>query len=124
MLSSVLRSDRAVQVNVEIMRTFVRLREIISSHKDLAGKLDELERKYDEKFRVVFDAIRQLMAPPPAAKRRPIGFHQTLVEPVPRAGDSLRKRKGKPVDSRGNRNDRLKALKLLAAQAQELDMGY
>ena len=75
MLSSVLRSDRAVQVNVEIMRTFVRLREIISSHKDSARKLEELERKYDEKFRVVFDAIRQLMAPP-AGKRSPIGFHQ------------------------------------------------
>lgn len=76
MLSSVLRSDRAVRVNVEIMRTFVRLRQLISSHKDLARKLDDLERKYDEKFRVVFDAIRQLMAPPSAGKRRPIGFHQ------------------------------------------------
>jgi hypothetical protein len=76
MLSSVLRSDRAVQVNVEIMRTFVRFRELISSHKELARRLDELERKYDDKFRVVFDAIRQLMAPP-AGKRRPIGFQQT-----------------------------------------------
>jgi ORF6N domain len=75
MLSSVLRSKRAAQVNVEIMRAFVRLRELMASHKDLARKLDELERKYDENFRVVFDAIRQFMAPPPAGKRRPIGFH-------------------------------------------------
>ena len=74
MLSSVLRSKRAAQVNVEIMRAFVRLRELMATHKDLARKLDELERKYDENFRVVFDAIRQLMAPPPAGKRRPIGF--------------------------------------------------
>jgi hypothetical protein len=58
------------------MRAFVRLREILSTHKDLARKLDELERKYDENFRVVFEAIRQLMAPPtlPGNKRR-IGFH-------------------------------------------------
>lgn len=76
MLSSVLRGDRAVQVNVEIMRAFVRLRELMATHKDLARKLDELERKYDENFRVVFDAIRQLMAPPPGGKRRPIGFQQ------------------------------------------------
>ena len=75
MLSSVLRSKRAVLVNVEIMRTFVRLREILASHKDLARKLDELERKYDAQFKVVFDAIRQLMSPPGDAKPRGhIGF--------------------------------------------------
>jgi len=73
MLSSVLRSRRAVLVNIEIMRAFVRLRRMLASNEDLARKLDTLERKYDAQFRVVFDAIRQLMAPP-QAKRRPIGF--------------------------------------------------
>ena len=73
MLSSVLNSPRAVQVNIEIMRTFAKLRKIILQHKDLARRLDELEKKYDAQFKVVFDAIRQLMAPP-APKRRPIGF--------------------------------------------------
>jgi hypothetical protein len=73
MLSSVLNSPRAVQVNIQIMRTFAKLREIISQHKDLASRLDELEKKYDAQFRVVFDAIRQLMKPP-ETKRRPIGF--------------------------------------------------
>lgn len=74
MLSSVLRSRRAVQVNIEIMRAFVRLREILASHKDLARKLAVLESKYDAQFRVVFDAIRKLMEPP-VKPRRPIGFH-------------------------------------------------
>jgi hypothetical protein len=76
MLSSVLRSKRAVQVNIEIMRAFVRLRRILASHADLARKLDALEKKYDTQFRVVFDAIRELMKPP-ETKKRPIGF---LVE--------------------------------------------
>lgn len=75
MLSSVLRSERAVAVNIEIMRAFVRLREILASHADLARRLDELERKYDAQFRVVFDAIRQLMSPPEASSKRRIGFH-------------------------------------------------
>jgi hypothetical protein len=74
MLSSVLRSPRAVRVNIEIMRAFVKLRRILSSHADLALKLEELEKKYDKQFRAVFDAIRQLMAPPPAT-RKSIGFH-------------------------------------------------
>jgi hypothetical protein len=74
MLSSVLRSPRAIQVNIEIMRTFVRLRQMLSSHADLARKLDALEKKYDAQFRVVFDAIRQLMTPPTPPKKRPIGF--------------------------------------------------
>ena len=80
MLSSVLNSPRAVQVNIQIMRTFAKLREIISLNKDLARRLDELENKYDAQFKVVFDAIRQLMAPrePQRLKRR-IGF---LVYPV------------------------------------------
>jgi hypothetical protein len=76
MLSSVLRSRRAVAVNIEIMRAFVRLREILATHKDLANKLETLERKYDAQFKVVFDALRRLMAPPESKKRK-IGF---LVE--------------------------------------------
>ncbi len=74
MLSSVLRSKRAAQVNIEIMRAFVRLRRILDSHAGLARKLAALERKYDAQFKVVFNAIRQLMAPPPEAKRKRIGF--------------------------------------------------
>ena len=73
MLSSVLRSKRAVQVNVEIMRAFVRLRRMLATHEDLARKLDALEKKYDAQFKAVFDAIRQLMTPP-QPKRRQIGF--------------------------------------------------
>ena len=73
MLSSVLRSERAVQVNIEIMRAFVRLRQLLASHKDLARRLDELEQHYDEQFKVVFEAIRQLIAPP-ARSQRQIGF--------------------------------------------------
>ena len=73
MLSSVLRSKRAIQVNIAIMRAFVRLKEMIATHKGLAHKLEELEKKYDKQFAVVFDAIRQLMAPP-KNKRKPIGF--------------------------------------------------
>jgi phage regulator Rha-like protein len=79
MLSSVLHSRRAIEVNIAIMRAFVRLREIMSTHKDLAAKLEKLERKlgeHDDHFQVVFDAIRKLMAPPPpAAKKGRIGFH-------------------------------------------------
>jgi hypothetical protein len=73
MLSSVLRSERAVQVNIEIMRAFVRLRQMLASHADLARKLDALEKKYDAQFKVVFEAIRQLMAPPEPQRGR-IGF--------------------------------------------------
>jgi len=73
MLSSVLNSPRAVQVNIEIMRTFVRLRKILASHADLAERLETLEQKYDEQFRVVFDAIRQLMSEDVVEKER-IGF--------------------------------------------------
>ncbi len=76
MLSSVLRSERAVQVNIEIMRTFVRLREMLATHADLARKLAALERKYDQQFRMVFDAIRELMAPPTPKKPRAIGFRK------------------------------------------------
>jgi hypothetical protein len=73
MLSSVLRSDRAVMVNIEIMRAFVRLRAMLASNAELSGKLHDLEAKYDEQFKAVFDAIRQLMLPVPQSKRR-IGF--------------------------------------------------
>ncbi len=74
MLSTVLKSKPAIQVNIEIMRAFVRLREILSTHKDLARKLEMLEKKYDEQFSIVFEAIRQLMTPPDPPKKRPIGF--------------------------------------------------
>ena len=71
MLSSVLKSKRAVRVNIEIMRAFVRLREWLSTHKELARKLEDLEKKYDRQFAVVFEAIRQLMTPPdPPPKQR------------------------------------------------------
>lgn len=73
MLSSVLKSERAVQVNIEIMRAFVRLRELIATNRDLARRLGELEKRYDAQFKTVFDAIRQLMAPPQKT-RRSIGF--------------------------------------------------
>ena len=73
MLSGVLKSRRAVRVNVEIMRTFVKLRQILSPHAELARKLEELEKKYDNQFRVVFDAIRELMTPEPG-ENRPVGF--------------------------------------------------
>ena len=73
MLSSVLQSRRAIQVNIAIMRAFVKLREMLASHKDLARKLAEMEKKYDAQFKVVFDAIRELMTPT-APKRRRIGF--------------------------------------------------
>jgi len=75
MLSSILRSQRAVAVNIEIMRAFVRLRELLSSNADLARRLDELEKKYDAQFKIVFDAIRQLMTPPPNPPKKRIGFH-------------------------------------------------
>jgi hypothetical protein len=76
MLSSVLKSERAVQVNVEIMRAFVRMRQMLAANPDLARKLDALEKKYDTQFKVVFDAIRALMEPPAVEpKRGRIGFH-------------------------------------------------
>jgi hypothetical protein len=78
MLSSVLRSTRAVQVNIAIMRTFVQLRRLMDSNRDLARRIDSLEKKYDEQFRVVFDAIKRLIAEDKVRKskpRREIGFH-------------------------------------------------
>jgi hypothetical protein len=74
MLSSVLQSDRAVQVNIAIVRTFARLRQILTTHKELAERLAAMEKKYDQRFKVVFDILKQLMEPPPEPPKRPIGF--------------------------------------------------
>ncbi len=73
MLSSVLHSQRAIQVNIQIMRTFTRLREMLNSHEDLRRKIEAMERKYDQQFAVVFDAIKQLLEPPKKPKKK-IGF--------------------------------------------------
>lgn len=73
MLSSVLSSTRAVQVNIAIMRAFVQLRRMAGDHKDLLRKVNEMERKYDDQFKVVFSAIKRLMEPPPVPKKK-IGF--------------------------------------------------
>ena len=78
MLSSVLNSERAISINIAIMRTFAKLRHILATHKDLAEKLDKLEnktKKHDENILVIFEAIRQLMDPPPAPPKPRIGFH-------------------------------------------------
>ncbi len=74
MLASVLKSEQAIQASIAIIRVFVRLRELISTHKDLATKLEQLESTYDEQFRIVFEAIRQLIQPEPIAKKGTIGF--------------------------------------------------
>lgn len=79
MLSGLLNSPRAIAVNIEIMRAFVRLRQLISTSAELTRKLAALERKYDAQFKVVFDAIRELMSPvTPADKKREIGYHATM----------------------------------------------
>ncbi len=74
MLSSVLNSPRAVEVNIEIMRTFSRLRRILTSHAELARKIQRLEKKYDARFKIVFDAIRALMEPPEPHRKSKIGY--------------------------------------------------
>jgi hypothetical protein len=74
MLSTVLRSERAIEVNISIMRTFVKLRQMISTNKELSRRLNDLENKYDSQFKLVFDAIRQLMTPPDPPKKQKIGF--------------------------------------------------
>src|SRR5688572_8511911 len=81
MLSSVLHSERAIEVNIAIMRAFVRLRQLLASHADLARKLDELEKKYDEQFAIVFEAIRKLMEPPEPGERQEMGYHTLIVRP-------------------------------------------
>jgi len=75
MLSSVLNSDRAIHVNIEIMRVFGRLRQLLASHADILRRLDAMEAKYDRQFRVVFEAIRELMQPSEEAPKPPMGFH-------------------------------------------------
>jgi hypothetical protein len=85
MLSSVLQSDRAVQVNIAIVRTFARLRQILATHKELGERLAAREKKYDQQFKVVFDILEQLMEPPPEPAKRTIGFvgpgKKVLVKP-------------------------------------------
>lgn len=78
MLSSVLKSERAIQVNIMIMRAFIKLRELLLTHKDLAVKLEALEKKYaehDEKIQAIFNAIKQLLEPLPERPKPRIGFH-------------------------------------------------
>ncbi len=74
MLSSVLNSGRAIEVNIQIMRAFIQVREMLSTHADLTRRLDALERKYDAQFKAVFDAIRQLMATPADPPKPRIGY--------------------------------------------------
>ena len=91
MLANVLNSPKAVQVSVQIVRTFIRLREILATHKDLARKLEEMEKKYDQQFKIVFEAIRQLIAAPDNVQDKPkrqVGFR---IE-EPKAPYSLRKK--------------------------------
>ena len=77
MLSSVLNSKRAIQVNIQIMRTFTKIRELLATHKDLQRKIEDMESKYDEQFKIVFEAIRQLLEPPiPEKPKGRIGFVQ------------------------------------------------
>ena len=75
MLANVLKSHTAIHASIQVVRAFVRLREILATHKDLAQKLEALEKKYDRQFKVVFDALRQLMQPEDPPKERQIGFH-------------------------------------------------
>jgi hypothetical protein len=75
MLSSVLKSERAIQVNIQIMRTFSKLRQLMASHEDLRRKIEDMECRYDQQFRVIFDAIKELLTPPKERVRPRIGFH-------------------------------------------------
>jgi len=92
MLSSILNSSRAVHVNIEIMRAFVRLRQLLGSNAELSRKLAALEKKYDRRFKVVFEAIRELMTKPKSAPRREIGFHT-----IPTASADRNKTKAKSL---------------------------
>lgn len=74
MLSSVLKSKRAIQVNIQIMRTFSKIRQMLEAHKDLRQKIEDMERKYDSQFKVVFDALRELLEPEPVKPKKRIGF--------------------------------------------------
>ncbi|MGH7950581.1 MAG: ORF6N domain-containing protein [Limisphaerales bacterium] len=84
MLANVLNSERAAQTSVQVVRAFVKLRQMLSSNAELARKLDDMEKKYDKQFKVVFDAIRQLMSPP-EPKRREMGFHVKYDDDKPKA---------------------------------------
>jgi hypothetical protein len=99
MLSGILRSPRAIQVNIEIMRAFVRLRRILTAHPDLARRLEELEGKVDDRFRIVFDALRGLLEPERSPRRRLIGFRTPTSEGIldvePRSSDSARGRRSR-----------------------------
>lgn len=75
MLSSVLNSERAIMVNIQIMRTFTQLRRMLLTNRDLKRKIEEMEKKYDKQFAIVFKAIKQLLEPPPEKQKRIIGFH-------------------------------------------------
>ncbi len=75
MLANVLNSDRAIEASVQVVRVFIRLRQMLIGHAELSRRLDELERKYDTRFKGVFRALRQLMVPPPEPPKRQIGFH-------------------------------------------------
>jgi len=86
MLANVLNSERAAQTSVQVVRAFVRLRQMLASNAELARKLDAMEKKYDARFRIVFNAIRRLMSPPPEPKRREIGFHVKYDDDKPKAG--------------------------------------
>ncbi len=91
MLSSVLNSERAIAINIHIMRVFTKLRELMAQHKDLEQRIDALEQKYDRKFKSIFEAIRQLIEPPlpPPKPKLPFGFHPVQQTPTP--GNSRRK---------------------------------
>jgi len=82
MLSSVLNSERAIQVNIAIMRTFTKLRQMIETHKELKQKIEEMEKKYDKQFQIVFAALKELLEEPkvPETKKLPIGFHHVKKE--------------------------------------------
>ncbi len=90
MLSSVLRSPRAVQVNIEIMRAFVKIRQWLASNADLSSRLDQMEKKFDHRFKIVFDAIRE-MNKPDIAPRREIGFHVPVVPKAKRKNPARQK---------------------------------
>ena len=91
MLSTVLNSPRAIAVNIEIMRAFVRLRQLIASRVDLARKLAAIEKKYDAQFRVVFDAIRELMTPSAPAKKGEMDFHTGISSLKPKRATTKRR---------------------------------
>ena len=97
MLANVLNSERAAQTSVQVVRAFVRLRQMLASNAELARKLEALEKKYDAQFKVVFDAIRRLMSPP-EIKRKEIGFHVKHEDHKPKARKRRLSRVARPVE--------------------------